>query len=387
MTARNFARIIEFIRELYPGEETVPLHAPRFRGREKDYLADCIDSTFVSYVGAYVTRFEEAICEFTGAAHAVATVNGTAALHLALLACDVGLGDDVITSPLTFVGTCNGIAHSGAQPCFVDVDLDSLAISPTALKEFLQDNARCGQDGFCYNTRTGRRIAACMPVHIFGHLARMPEIMDICAEWNIQVIEDAAESLGSFLDGKHSGTFGRVGTLSFNGNKVTTTGGGGMIITNDVQLAFLARHISTTAKKPHPWAFEHDMVGYNYRMPNVNAAIGCAQMEKLPEFLADKQVTAGLYQKFFKELGFQPLTARKGTDCNYWLNGFYAADRAERDAFLALARESGIQARPVWTLMPHLPMYSHCTCGPYPNAQWVEDRLVNVPSSVRLAGS
>lgn len=386
MSSQHFGRIIEFIKELYPGESPVPLHSPRFRGREKEYLADCIDSTFVSYVGAYVSRFEEAVCKFTGAAHAVATVNGTAALHLALMACDVGLGDDVITSPLTFVGTCNGIAHSGAQPCFVDIDPDSLTLSPKALKEFLHDNARRGQDGFCYNTRTGRRIAACMPVHIFGHVARMPEIMDLCEEWNILVIEDAAESLGSYLNGKHSGTFGRMGTLSFNGNKVVTTGGGGMIITNDIELAFLARHISTTAKKPHPWAFEHDMVGYNYRMPNVNAAIGYAQMECLEESLADKRLTAKLYQAFFAERDIPALKEQEGTRCNYWLNGFFTADRTERDAFLTLAKDRNVQARPVWTLMPHLPMYGHCTCGPYPNASWAEDRLINIPSSVRLRG-
>ncbi len=384
MPTQHFGRIIEFIKGLYPGENPVPLHAPRFRGREKEYLADCIDSTFVSYVGAYVTRFEEAVCEFTGAAHVVAMVNGTAALHLTLLTCGVGAGDDVLTSPLTFVGTCNGIAHSGAQPCFADIDPDSLGLSPKAVAEFLENNARRGQDGYTYNVHTGRRIAACLPVHVFGHLVRMPELMAVCKEWNIEVIEDAAESLGSYLDGRHSGVFGRMAILSFNGNKVVTTGGGGMIITDDADLAARARHLSTTAKKAHAWEFNHDMVGYNYRMPNVNAAIGCAQFECLDAHMADKRATAGLYHDFFDGLGIQALKEREGTHCNYWLNGFYAANRESRDAFLALAKENNIQARPVWTLMSRLPMYKHCPSGPCPNAEWAEDRLINIPSSVRL---
>ena len=384
MSAQHFGRIIEFIKDLYPGENPVPLHAPRFRGREKEYLNDCIDSTFVSYVGAYVTRFEEAMCAFTGAARAVAMVNGTAALHLALVTCGVGEGDDVITSPLTFVGTCNGIAHSGAQPCFADINLDSLSLSPEAVDEFLRKNAQRGGDGQAYNKYTGRRIAACMPVHVFGHVARMPEIIAVCDEWNIQVIEDAAESLGSYLDGRHTGVFGRMAILSFNGNKVVTTGGGGMIITDNAELAARARHLSTTAKQAHAWEFNHDMVGYNYRMPNVNAAIGCAQMENLPASLADKRATAGIYYDFFASLGLEALKEREGTVCNYWLNGFYANNRQERDAFLALAKENNVQARPVWTLMPRLPMYNQCPAGPYPNARWVEDRLINIPSSVRL---
>ncbi len=384
MPVQHFGRIIEFIKDLYPGENPVPLHAPRFHGREKEYLADCIDSTFVSYVGAYVTRFEEAMREFTGAAHAVAMVNGTAALHLALVTCGVGHGDDVITAPLTFVGTCNGIAHSGAQPCFVDIDRDSLGLSPTALADFLRHNAILGQDGHSYNRLTGRRIAACLPVHIFGHLARMPEIMEICTQWNIQVIEDAAESLGSYLGGQHSGVFGRMAILSFNGNKVVTTGGGGMIITNDAELAARARHLSTTAKKAHAWEFNHDMVGYNYRMPNVNAAIGCAQMERLSAALENKRATAGRYHDLFDDLGIPALVEREGTRCNYWLNGFFAENRESRDAFLALAKEHNVQARPVWTLMTRLPMYSHCPAGPCPNSEWAEARIINVPSSVRL---
>ena len=384
MSSQHFGRIIEFIKDLYPGENPVPLHAPRFRGREKEYLADCIDSTFVSYVGAYVTRFEEDMCAFTGAARAVAMVNGTAALHLALITCGVGQGDDVITSPLTFVGTCNGIAHSGAQPCFADIDLDSLSLSPEAVDEFLSKTAQRGGDGQAYNKHTGRRIAACMPVHVFGHVARMPEIMDVCGAWNIQVIEDAAESLGSYLGDRHTGVFGRMAVLSFNGNKVVTTGGGGMIITDNAELAARARHLSTTAKKAHAWEFNHDMVGYNYRMPNVNAAIGCAQMESLPVALDDKRATAALYHEFFAGLGIPALKEREGTRCNYWLNAFFAENRASRDAFLALAKENNVQARPVWTLMTRLPMYNRCPSGPCPNSEWAESRLINIPSSVRI---
>ncbi len=385
MSASEFGRIIEFIKELYPGEDPVPLHAPRFLGREKEYLAQCIDTTFVSYVGAFVTRFEEEIKAFTGVKYAVATVNGTAALHLALLCAGVGEGDDVIVPPLTFVGTCNPIIHAGAQPCFVDIDPDSLGLSPEALREFLEQNARRGQDGFSYNIRTGRRLAACVPVHVFGHAADMAGLASVCAEWNIQIIEDAAESLGSFVNGVHTGNVGRAAILSFNGNKTVTTGGGGMLLSNDEELAAKARHISTTAKKPHAWEFVHDVVGYNYRLPNVNAALGCAQMEYLEQSLNDKRETARLYQAFFNDLGRTALTEQPNVRCNYWLNGFFAKDRAEREAFLNFAKQERVQARPVWTLMTELPMFRQCTAGPHPNAVWVADRLINIPSSVRLS--
>ncbi len=378
-----FDEIIDFIRDLYPGEDPVPLHTPRFFGNEKKYLSECIDSTYVSSVGRYVSLFEAAVREFTGAAYAVAVSTGTAALHVALMLAGVKRDDEVITQPLTFVATANAIRYCGAEPVFVDVERDSLGIDPDKLDDFLERNGEMRGDGYCYNRTTGRMIAACVPMHTFGHCSRMDELVRICRKRNIAVVEDAAEALGSFYKGLHAGLLGDVGIFSFNGNKTVTTGGGGMIVTNDAELAQKARHLTTTAKQPHSWEFYHDIVGYNYRMPNINAALGCAQMEYLPAILSSKRRTAAEYLEFFQHLGIDIVTEPKDSRSNYWLNAIVLKDRKERDSFLKISNAGGVQTRPVWTLMTHLPMYRACQHGCIEAAGWIEERAVNIPSSVR----
>jgi len=379
-----FEKIVGFIKSLYPAENPVPLHAPRFSGNEKKYLIDCIDTTYVSYVGQYVSRFEDEIRQYTCAKHAVAVSTGTAALHVALLLAEVAPGDEVITQPLTFVATANAISYCRAQPVFVDVERSTLGLDPEKLQDFLINNGILKSDGRCYNKITGRKIAACVPMHTFGHPVRIDQVTEICQKYHIPVIEDAAEALGSFYKGQHVGTFGDIGILSFNGNKPVTTGGGGMIITNDETHAAKAKHLTTTAKKPHPWEFFHDDVGYNYRMPNINAAVGCAQMECFVATLENKRSTAQMYNQFFQEIGMPFIAEPAHARSNYWLNTIVLKDRQERDQFLAYATGKGIQTRPVWTLMPNLPMYRHCQCTPLETARWLEERLVSIPSSVRI---
>lgn len=371
---------VDFVRSLY-GEDIIPLHRPIFEGNERSYLVDCIDSNFVSSVGAKVSEFEQQIAVFTGARFAIATVNGTAALHVALQLAGVQRNDEVISQALTFVATCNALSYTGAHPVFVDVDRDTLGMSPEALRRFLAQHAQL-RNGQAWNTRSGRRIAACVPMHTFGLPCRIEEIAAICAEWGIALVEDAAESLGSYVADRHTGTFGLFGTLSFNGNKVITTGGGGMIITNDEALAKRAKHITTTAKIPHPFEFEHDEVGYNYRLPNLNAALGCAQMELLPWMLERKRKIAGQYSAFFASQGIQMATPLPSCTANNWLNAIILPDKAERDAFLAYTNEQGVMTRPIWRLMSELEMFRHCQQGGLENSRWLEERVVNVPSSV-----
>ena len=379
-----FKKIVTFIKSLYPTENPVPLHAPRFSGNEKKYLIDCIDTTYVSYVGKYVDRFEDEIKQYTGANYAVAVSSGTAALHIALLLAEVAPGDEVITQPLTFVATANAISYCGAEPVFVDVERSTLGLDPEKLSEFLISNGILKADGRCYNKITGRKIAACVPMHTFGHPVRIGQVIEICQKYHIPVVEDAAEALGSIYNDQHAGTFGDIGILSFNGNKPVTTGGGGMIITNDETRAAKAKHLTTTAKQPHPWAFVHDDVGYNYRLPNINAAVGCAQMECFAGVLENKRTTAQMYNRFFQEIDIPFIAEPAHTRSNYWLNAIVLKDQQEREKFLAYSREKGIETRPVWTLMSNLPMYCHCQTTPLETAQWLEERLVNIPSSVRL---
>lgn len=382
MKNNQFKQILNYIVSLYPNEVPVPLHAPRFTGNEKRYLAECIDSTYVSYVGRFVSDFEDHIKHLTGLHHAVAMVNGTAALQIMLMSASVNPGDVVITQALTFAATAAGIVHAGAQPAFVDVDRETLGMSPESLKAYLRINARSKPDG-TYDNSTGRKIAAVMPMHTFGHPVRIEEIAPICEEYGLQLLEDAAESLGSYYKGKHTGTFGRAAILSFNGNKLITTGGGGMLITNDGVLAERARHLSTTAKKVHRWEFVHDEVGYNLRMPNVNAAIGCAQMESLEIALANKRETAGRYESFFNSIDMTFIVEPEHTRSNYWLNAILLTGKDERNAFLEMSNDNGVQTRPAWTLMTELDPYRNCSRIPVPNAEWIEDRLVNIPSSLR----
>lgn len=383
MKIDDIAKTISFIRELYGTGEPIPLHAPVFRGNEKKYLCECIDSTFVSSVGPFVDLFEQRMSEFTGAARSVVTVNGTAALHIALVLCGVQPGDEVITQPLTFIATANAISYTGAKPVFIDVDRDTMGLSPEKLESFITKNCGINNDGYTYNRHTGRRIKACVPMHTFGHPVRIHEIIEICKKNNIDVVEDAAESLGSYAGGRHTGLFGKMGILSFNGNKVLTTGGGGMIITDNAELGRHAKHITTTAKLPHKWEFVHDETGYNYRMPNINAALGCAQLELLPEFLEDKRAIAWEYKKFFDSAGLDFFTEREGTVSNYWLNAIVLKNRGEREIFLEETNSNGIMTRPIWTLMNRLEMYRDCYTDNIENAEWLEDRVVNIPSGVR----
>lgn len=375
--------VVDFIRGLYQTSEFIPLHEPKFVGNEKAYLIDCIDSTFVSSVGKYVDRFEQLMAEYTGAKYAIATVNGTAALHIALELVGVGQGDEVITQPLSFIATCNAISYCGAKPIFVDVDLDTLGMSPISLKIFLSENATKTSTG-CINKKNGKKITAVVPMHTFGHSCRIDEIAKICEEFGIPLIEDAAESLGSYYQGKHTGAFGKLAAFSFNGNKTITTGGGGMIVTDDEALAKRAKHITTTAKQPHPYEFAHDEVGYNYRLPNINAALGCAQMESLPRLLESKRDIANAYAEFFSDSNLKFVKEPIHASSNYWLNALVLEDKQSRDNFLKGLNEAGVMSRPVWRLMNELPMFSDCQSTGLINSKWLEERVVNIPSSARL---
>ncbi|RMF12232.1 MAG: LegC family aminotransferase [Alphaproteobacteria bacterium] len=375
--------IIQFIRKLYGETGEVFLHEPVFRGAEKDYLIRTIDSTFVSSVGEYVTRFGEEFAQFVGAKHAVPVTNGTAALHVACLAAGVKPGDEVITQPLTFVATCNAISYCGAKPVFVDVERDTLGLSPTALQSFLETQTR-QENGVCVNRRTGKVIRAVVPMHVFGHPVRIREIADICTEHHIVLVEDAAEALGSFVDGRHVGTFGMVSAFSFNGNKIITTGGGGMVVTDDDNVADWVRHITTTAKLPHAWNYAHDSIAFNYRMPNLNAALGCAQLEQLPRFLASHRATAAAYRDFFANRNDATFVDEpSGCKSNFWLNAIMLGNRTERDAFLEATHGNAVMTRPIWNLMNRLPMYAGCQNDGLKVAQWLEDRVVNLPSTAR----
>lgn len=363
------------------GDGFIPLHRPVFEGNERQYLIDCIDSNFVSSVGAKVAEFEERIAAFTGAKYAVATVNGTAALHVALQLAGVQRGDEVLSQALTFIATCNALSYTGAEPVFIDVDRDTLGLSPHALRRWLSANAEL-REGEAYNRTTGRRIAACVPMHTFGFPLRITEVVAICEEYGIPVVEDAAESLGSYVGKKHTGTFGKLATLSFNGNKVITTGGGGMIITDDEVLAQRAKHLTTTAKVPHTYEFVHDEVGYNYRLPNLNAALGCAQMERLPEMLAIKAAVAKRYEEFFEGSSVKFVKPLEGATSNWWLNAIVLPDEAARNALLDYTNAHGVMTRPIWRLMSRLEMFKHCQHDGLESSLWLEARVVNLPSSV-----
>ena len=381
---KDYKEITDFVHQLYGSPDFVPLSVPRFVGNEKKYLEDCIDSTFVSSVGAYVDRFEKDIAQYTGATRAVVCVNGTNALHMAMMLVGVERGDEVLTQSLTFIATCNAIAYIGAYPVFIDVDLQTLGLSPDAMKAWLEKNAEV-KDGACYNRRTGRRVKACVPMHTFGHPVRIEEISALCEEWHIELVEDAAESIGSRYKGRHTGTFGKVGALSFNGNKTITTGGGGMILFQDEELGARAKHLTTQAKVPHRWEFRHDAIGYNYRMPNINAALGCAQLENLDKMIQSKREVAAAYELFFA--GRSDITFfHEAKDCysNYWLNAVLLPSREERDAFLTYTNDHGVMTRPVWELMTDLPMFENFEKDGQEHSRWLADRIVNLPSSARV---
>lgn len=379
-----FDSLIRFVRDQYRTDEFIPLHAPVFRGRERELVLDTIDSTFVSSVGAYVDRLEKDMAAFTASPRAVAVMNGTAALHIALKLAEVLPGDLVVTQSLTFVATCNAIAYCGAEPLFVDVDRHTLGLSPAALDAWLTEHALIDDHGDC-RTRVGqRRIRACLPMHTFGHPVELDALIAVCESWHLILIEDAAESLGSYYKGRHTGNFGKIGVLSFNGNKIMTTGGGGMLLTDEAT-GMRAKHLTTTAKIPHPYEFVHDEVGYNYRMPNLNAALGCAQLEQLSTFLESKRALAQRYIAFFAGSDLQPIVEPEHCRSNYWLNGVICETRAQRDALLKATNDAGVMTRPIWALMNRLPAYTNALCGPLENAHWLEARVVNLPSSVTLS--
>jgi perosamine synthetase len=375
--------IIVYIQSLYPTRNMALLHCPEFLGNEKKYLAECIDTKYVSYLGHFVTDMERKICEITGAKHAVALVNGTASLHILLLAVGIKPGNEIITQSLSFAATAAAIVHAGGTPVFVDVERETLGMSPESLKQFLLENAEI-KDCTCINKKTGGQIKAVIPMHTFGHPVRIDEIQKICDEYALLLIEDAAESLGSFYQGRHTGTFGKAGVLSFNGNKLVTTGGGGMVITNDEAIANRVRYLSTTAKRPHPWEFYHDEAGYNLRMPSLNAAIGLAQLEYVDRILANKRETARLYQNFFESIHVPFITEPENATSNYWLNAILFDNKNQRDAFLEYSNDNGVQTRPAWNLLHTLPPYQHCPRVDTPNAEYFADCLVNIPSSVRV---
>lgn len=394
---RSFQNIVDFIRELYQKPEGfIPLHAPVFAGNEKKYLEECIDSTFVSSVGKFVDEFEIKMADYTGAQKAVVCVNGTNALHMALMLVGVERDTEVITQPLTFIATANAISYCGAHPVFLDVDMDTLGLSPTALRSWLEQNTKLEQSEIpraerfgkqTTNNKTGKRISACVPMHTFGFPCRIDEIVEVCNEYNIPVVEDAAESLGSFYNNQHTGTFGDIGILSFNGNKVITTGGGGMLLFNDEELAARAKHLTTQAKVSHPWEFIHDEVGYNYRMPNINAALGLAQLEKLPALLAIKRKIAHKYQDYFSTYNISCVAEIENSVANYWLNCVLLSDEAERNAFLKHTNENGVMTRPAWRLMNELEIFNDCQTDGLENAKWIAARLINIPSSVFISAN
>ena len=374
--------VINFIKSIYK-KKFIPLHEPKFMGNEKKYVSECIDSTFVSSAGKFIDKFEEKIAKYTGAKYAVAMVNGTLALHMSLLIAGVDKDTEVITQPLTFVATCNAISYCSSKPIFIDVDRDTMGLSPSALKSFLQNNTKV-KNNQCVNKKTNKIIKACVPMHSFGHPCRIEEIKEICNDYYIFLIEDAAESLGSFYKNKHTGTFGDLGTISFNGNKIITAGGGGCIITNNKVLAKRAKHLSTTAKLPHKWDFNHDKVGYNYRMPNINAALLVAQLEKLEDFIINKRNLANKYQTFFKNSDYNFFKEPKNCKSNYWLNSIVLKNKIQRNEFLEESNFNGVMTRPIWTLINKLPMFKDSQCDNLKNSNWLEERVVNIPSSVTL---
>ena len=380
-----FAEIISFIRKIYSKSDFIPLHEPHFGGNEKKYVMDAIESSYVSSIGEYVNRFEDMIKNYTNSLNAISTVNGTSALHISLLLAGVRANDEVITQPVSFIATSNAIKYCGAEPIFIDVDKDTLGMSPEKLEEFLHSNTITKDDGQCYNKVTDKIIKACLPVHTFGHPTKIDQIIEICRKNNIIVIEDAAESLGSKYKNEHTGNFGKFGIFSFNGNKIMTCGGGGMIITADDYLAKKAKHLTTTAKVDHKWEYVHDSVGYNYRLTNLNAAFACAQMENLDTFIKNKRELTKLYSEFFERFEEVDFVVEP-TNCysNYWLNTILFENRNKRDEFLEYSNNRRVMTRPLWQLINTQDMYTNCQKFNLDNSKWLEDRVVNIPSSVRL---
>jgi len=382
MSDSKIDQIVQIIKDEFATDKFIPLHEPYFGGNEKKYLEECIDSTFVSSVGPFVDLFEQRIAEITETKKGVAVVNGTAGLQVALRLVGVQANDEVLTQALTFIATANAINYNQAKPVFIDVDRDTMGLSPSALKAFLEEFGEL-RNGSTFNKKTGKRIGACVVMHTFGFPARIEELLAVCDNWNIPLVEDAAESLGSTVNGKALGGFGKVGVLSFNGNKIVTSGGGGAIVSNDTELAVKAKYLTTTAKVPHPYEYVHDELGYNFRMPNINAALICAQLEQLDFFLEKKRELAWAYKNRFDQLGVNFRWELPNTQPNYWLMCVELENLNERNLFLKESNNSNVMTRPIWQLMNKLPMYKECQHDGLVNSLYLEDRIVNIPSSVR----
>ncbi len=383
----NLSVVIETLQKLLPrNRDFIALHEPYFKGQEWAYIKQCLDSGWVSSSGQYVDRLEKQLEEYTGASFALAVVNGTAALHLCLQIAGVGAGDEVLIPALTFVATANAVSYCGAVPHFIDSEERTLGVDPYKLAQYLDGIAEL-KSGVCINKTTGRPIKALVPMHTFGHPVDMDPLVELSKKFRLELIEDAAESLGSYYKEQHTGCMGRAAILSFNGNKIVTTGGGGAILTNDKSVFGLAQHLVAQAKIPHKWSFHHDMVGYNYRMPNINAALGCAQLEQLPDFIAKKRALAFDYQKSFE--GIDGVKIFKEADfarSNYWLNVLILDKKHahQRDSLLELTHKNGIMTRPAWTLLNKLPMYESCPHMDLSGSESLERRIINLPSSVFL---
>ena len=378
----NFDFVTEHIKDLYGTREFIPLHVPRFRGKEKEYLEHCIDTTFVSSVGKFVDQFEAQIARISRTKKAVAVVNGTAGIQVALRLSGVKAGDEVLTQALTFVATANAIVYNNAHPVFLDVDRDTMGLSPKAVSVFLEEHGELRADG-CYNKTTGRKISACLPMHTFGFPVHLDELILVCKKWNIALVEDAAESLGSEYKGQPTGSFGELGVFSFNGNKIATSGGGGVIVSKNIKLAEKGKYLTTTAKQPHPYEYFHDELGYNFRMPNINAALACAQLEQLDTFLSEKRTLAHIHADFFKTKGIHFRTESPETKANYWLMCVELENKKERKTFLKYTNSNNVMTRPIWQLMFRLPMFQNYQKDSQKNAIFLEERIVNIPSSVR----
>ena len=379
----NFHQIINFFKSQFPNKEIISLHEPKFSEKEKEYVIDTINSTFVSSVGPYVDKFELMMSEITKTKKSIATVNGTSALQVALRLSGVKTGDEVITQALTFIATINAIIYNNADPIFLDVDIDTMGLSPKAVNIYLEENGEIREDGFCYNIKTNKKIAACMPMHTFGFPVHLDELILVCSKWNIPIVEDAAESIGSEYNNKPTGSFGKLGVFSFNGNKIITSGGGGAIVTNDIELGLKAKHLITTAKVPHLYEYVHDEIGYNFRMPNLNAALACAQLEQLDSFILNKRKLANEYKEYFANFGVKFRTELPNTKANYWLMCIELENKEERDKFLKETNASQVMTRPIWQLIFKSPIYSKFQRDSQENAMYLEDRIVNIPSSVR----
>ena len=378
--------IVKMIKSALPQGKSIPLHEPYFGGNEWLYVKECLDTGWVSSVGKYVDLFEEKLAEFTGVKRAVAVANGTEALHICLKLVGVEQNDEVLIPALTFIATANAVVYCGGVPHFIDSESKTLGIDADKLRDYLKNIADI-RNNECYNKITNRRIKAVVPMHTFGHPVDLDKLVAVCEEFYLDLVEDNAESLGSYYKGRHTGNWGKISAVSVNGTKVITTGGGGAILTNDMELGKLAKHITTQAKLPHKWEFRHDMIGYNYRMPNINAALGCAQLEQLPDFLAKKRQLAKRYQKLFSNIkGVDFVMEPEFSQSNYWLNAILLAPehKEKRDELLALTHEQGILSRPVWDLLYTLPMFTDCPRMNCSSAESIAGRLINLPSSVNL---